>query len=181
MRTITALMACALMACACVLGGASRVLADQLNSFDVGGWSGGAYSDADGSKTFSYCAGSATYNSGITVVFVVDKNFQWGIGFFDPVWNLTAGNSYPIAFSINSSPATVGTATAITTNEVLMPLAPTVALFKTFMHGELLKVSASAGGFEFKLTHTVEFLPALLACAEAFVGNAPPSANPFGK
>jgi hypothetical protein len=175
MRTITALLACA-----CVLGGASGVSADQLTSFNVGIWSGGAYSDGDGSKTFSYCAGSATYNSGITVVFVVDKAFEWGIGFFDPAWNLTSGNSYPIAFAIDSSSPILGNATAITTNEVLMPLAPTVALFKAFMHGALLKVSASAGSFEFKLTNTVEFLPALLACTEVYAGKAPTSANPFG-
>jgi hypothetical protein len=175
MRTIAALVACA-----CVLAGASRVSADQLSSFDVGNWSAGAYSDADGSKTFSYCAGSATYNSGITVVFFVDNTFQWGIGFFDPAWNLTAGNSYPIAFAVDSSSPILGNASAITTNEVVMPLSPTVALFRAFMHGETLKVNASSGSFQFTLTNTVELLPDLLKCAEVYAGTAPASANPFG-
>jgi len=174
MRTIAALVACA-----CVLGGTNRAAADQLTSFNVGNWSGGAYSDATGSKTFSYCAGSASYNSGITVVFFVDNNFQWGIGFFNSAWNLTSGSSYPIGFAVDSSSTVLGTATAITTNEVLLPLSPTVALFTAFMHGENLKVNASAGSFQFKLTDTVELLPDLLKCAEAYSGKAPASSNPF--
>ena len=60
-----------------------------------------------------------------------------------------------------------------------MPLSPTVGLFKTFMYGELLKVNASSGSFQFKLTNTVELLPDLLKCAEVFAGTAPASANPF--
>ena len=112
-------------------------------------------------------------------MFFVDNTFHWGIGFFNPAWNLTTGSSYPIAFTIISSSPVLGNANAITTNEVLLPLTPTVALFKAFMHGETLRVSASAGSFEFKLTNTVELLPDLLKCAEAYAGAAPVSANPF--
>ncbi len=174
MRTVAALVACA-----CVLGGANRAAADQLTSFNVGNWSGGAYSDATGSKTFSYCAGSASYNSGITVVFFVDSNFQWGIGFFNSAWNLTSGSSYPIGFAVDFRRRFWEPRPRLPRTRCCCRYRRRWRYSRRSCTGRILKVNVSAGSFQFKLTDTVELLPDLLKCAEAYSGKAPASSNPF--
>ena len=47
------------------------------------------------------------------------------------------------------------------------------------MHGNQLTVNAASQNFLFDLTKTIELLPDLLRCVEGYVGQAPPSNNPF--
>jgi len=101
------------------------------------------------------------------------------MAFFDPAWRLTPRTSYQLAFTIDSSPPDVATATAISVNAVEVPLAPDVALFKRFMEGERLQVVAASENFIFDLTDTSKLLPDLLRCVESYVGAAPPTSNPF--
>ncbi len=158
---------------------ASNSTITTLTTFNVGNWSGGAYS-VPGGTALDHCAGAATYTSGITVAFAVSRDFTWSIGLFDGDWNLAVGTTYPVAFTVDGSSPYFATATAIGANEVDIPLAPQVALFKQFMGGNMLKVEAAQQVFSFKLTNTSELLPDLLRCVEAYAGAVPPSANPFG-
>lgn len=151
--------------------------ADTLTTFGIGNWSAGAYS-ANGSTAFDHCAGQASYKNGIVVVFEVGSKFQWSIGFQNPTWQLTAGQSYPVAFTIDNDAPSLGTAVAITTNQVQVQLAANTPLFERFMRGELLRVDAASQNFAFDLTNTAELLPALLQCAERYTGSSGP-ANPF--
>ena len=150
----------------------------RLSAYQVGAWNAGAYSVA-GSPAFAFCAATATYNSGITVSFLLTKAGSWGIALFDPAWNLTVGTSYPIAMAVDSRASGLDTANAIATNEVLIVLNPTVALFKTFMEGEKLRIEVAAGTYTFDLTNTVEMLPSLVKCVEGISGPIPVSSNPF--
>lgn len=115
----------------------------------------------------------------MTVAFVLNNSFQWGIALSDASWRLTTGATYPVTYAVDSRISASATANAISTSEVLIPLTPSVALFKTFMEGEKLKINAAAGTYTFDLTNTVEMLPDLLKCVEVYVGKAPASANPF--
>lgn len=170
--------------CAALLAGVSDASAQgvstggQLSSYKVGVWNAGAYSVA-GSPAFAFCAGTATYNSGITVSFLLTKAGTWGIALFDPAWNLTVGTNYSIVMAVDSSASGLDTASAITTNEVLITLKPTVALFKTFMEGQKLRVEVASGTYTFDLTNTVEMLPSLVKCVETNSGPIPVSSNPF--
>lgn len=149
-----------------------------LSTFAVGNWTAHAFA-ASGTGTFSFCAGTVPYRNGITVSFVLSNTFQWGIVLYDPGWSLNTGTAYPVGLQIDSSRTGIDSATAISSNEVLIPLAPTVALFKDFMAGEQLKVQAATASYTFNLTNTAELLPNLLKCAETYAGKAPVSANPF--
>jgi hypothetical protein len=173
MRLISALSACA--ACALMLGTAS---ADTMSTFKIGNWSAGAYS-VNGTNTFDHCAGAAMYKNGTNMAFSVSRTFQWSMGFENPTWSLTVGQSYPIAFTVDGRSASQASAIAISKDEVEVPLADSVPLFEVFMHGEVLKVDAAAQNFTFDLTNTVELLPALLRCAQSYVGVQGPSSNPF--
>lgn len=149
-----------------------------LSTFKVGNWTVGAYT-APGSTGLGYCAGVVPYKNGITLAFAVSNAFQWSMALYDPAWKLTAGMTYQVAYAIDSAAANLASATALNANAVDVPLAPNIPLFKQFMEGEQLKVQAAAATFVFDLTDTIQMLPALLRCVEAYVGTAPPSANPF--
>jgi hypothetical protein len=175
MRSIAASLARTGAACACLVGAAA---ADTISTFSVGNWSAGAYS-TNGTTTFDHCAGSAPYKNGVNVVFAVSRTFQWSMGFADPAWALTPGQSYPIAFTVDGRSPSQATAIALTADQVEVPLADSVPLFETFMHGEVLRVDAASQNFTFDLTNTAELLPALLRCVQTSVGLQGSSANPF--
>ena len=170
-----------IIACAWVLGGVATASAQvtTLSTFSIGNWQAGAYS-GNGTVAFDHCAGQATYNSGIIMVFEVGSKFQWSVGLANPRWNLTVGQSYPVAFTVDNRDPSVGTAVAITTNQVQVQLAANDPLFQLFRYGETLRVEAAQQNFTFALTNTVELLPALLNCAQRYLGSqGPANANPF--
>jgi hypothetical protein len=51
---------------------------------------------AGNESTLAYCAAAANYKNGITLAFVLNSQFEWGILLIDPSWNLTYNASYPI-------------------------------------------------------------------------------------
>jgi hypothetical protein len=173
MRLASILSACA--GGALMIGTAS---ADTLSTFKIGNWSAGAYS-TNGTSVFDHCAGAAMYKNGTNMAFAVSRTFQWSMGFENPNWSLTVGQSYPIGFTVDGGSASQAMAIAISKNEVEVPLADSVPLFEKFMHGEVLKVNAATQTFTFDLTNTVELLPALLRCVQGYVGVQGSSANPF--
>ena len=67
-------------ASALILGLIGAAQADAIRNFNVGNWYAGAYTN-DQTKAFSHCAASGHYNSGIFVIFSIDRslNFKWGL------------------------------------------------------------------------------------------------------
>jgi hypothetical protein len=128
---------------------------------------------------FDNCAAEVPYDNGVTLGFRVTRAFEWSMAFFNPAWKLTPGASYSLTFTIDYSPPDTATAIAIGVAGVRVPLAPDVALFKRFMGGERLNVTAASENFGFNLTDTSKLLPDLLSCVESYSGAAPPKSNPF--
>ena len=150
----------------------------MLYSYKVDAWDAAAYA-SPGTTTLAYCAAAASYKNGITLAFMLDAKFEWGVILIDPSWNLTYNASYPIEMAVDNRASGNATANAIGTAEVLIPLKSSVALFKDFMEGEHLKVVTAGGTYTFDLTNTSEMLPSLVKCAERYVGPIPASSNPF--
>jgi hypothetical protein len=61
----------------------------SLQSFRVGSWNGGAFA-RDG--RFTHCAAWATYASGVSVRFAIDRQYRWGMD-----WTIVTGSSAPVA------------------------------------------------------------------------------------
>ena len=170
-------------AAACVLLLAWQTAADSkvLSRFSVANWQGGAYTRGN-SDTFSHCAASAKYRSGIYVLFSVNRNYRWSVGFGNPNWQLTPRSTYPIAFSIDGARAIGAKAIAITPTTVEVPLQDNAALFERFKYGDLLRVAAANQVFSFRLTDTSKLLPVLLQCVRDTLADtrlASGSSNPF--
>ena len=159
--------------------------ADVMRNFQVAGWSAGAYS-FEGTRTFSHCAGSTRYVSGIYMVFSINRSLTWSVGFFNPAWRLNKGSEYDIAFVIDDAQPTTSRATAISGEGVSIQLADSSALFTQFRRGRQLRVAAANQVFTFNLDGTSALLPALLGCvqqenaggANPFAGRTQPPAGP---
>jgi hypothetical protein len=149
-----------------------------LYGYKVDAWDAGAFANP-GTTTLAYCAAAANYQNGITLAFMLNSKFEWGILLIDPSWNLTYEASYPVNMAVDTRASGSGTATAIGTAEALISLKPSVALFKDFMEGDRLKVETAGGTYTFNLTNTMEMLPSLVKCVERYAGPIPASANPF--
>ncbi len=66
-----------------------------LQSFRVGNWNGGAYAS---NGRFALCAASATYASGISMRFAIDRQYRWGMDLANRNWQLRPGDVYELAF-----------------------------------------------------------------------------------
>lgn len=153
--------------------------ARPMRNFKVGEWYAGAYS-SDTTGQFNHCAASATYRSGILVLFSIDKNFRWSMGFAHPDWQLRPGTVYDVAFTVDDLTPIAAKAVAITHTQIRVQLADSVELFSHFKRGYVLRVAAARRVFSFNLTGTSRVLPALLTCAQnRGASPRPPSSNPF--
>src|SRR5262245_14667298 len=162
-------------------GGPRTASADALYEFPIGTWSAGAYSRQN-SKQFNHCAAGANYNSGITMLFSVSRNFAWSMSFAHRSWRLTQGQAYDIAFTVDQMSPLRARAIAIAPNLVEVPLADSTELFQRFRQGQQLRVAAAGQVFAFNLTGTSQVLPALLRCVQANLqpsGSPTVTANPF--
>lgn len=160
----------------------SRVSAATIESFDSGVWSGGAYSSNQDGR-FSHCAMSAPYKSGITVLFVITRDFQWSINFTNDAWKLDRGSKYDLTYWIDGYAAQQGKATAISDKLVSLPLADSQQLFERFRKGLKLTVVAAGQTFNFNLVDTSVALNRILGCAKryAVASRYASNANPFVK
>ena len=134
--------------------------AATLSNTQVGNWFVGSYSD-DQTGVFSHCAASTTYNSGIALLFSVNRNYNWNMGFESPNWKLQIQQNYPISFTVDNVPALSATAIAVGAMGVAVPLADSTALFGIFRRGKLLTVFGAGQVLQFALTDTSKVLPAL--------------------
>src|SRR3954447_4976922 len=86
-----------------LIGGLRTASAELMYNFQVGTWSGGAFTKQN-AKQFNHCAASANYNSGILMSFSVSRTFAWSMAFAHPSWHLTQGQTYDIAFTVDQMP-----------------------------------------------------------------------------
>lgn len=151
-----------------------------LENFNIGNWLVGAYSN-DATGQFSHCGMSASYKSGILMIFAIGRDFQWALAFADPQWKLSPGASYDLTMQIDGGAPIPARATAVTNQEVTIALQDNVALFERFRHGYQLRVNAAGQEFFFNLTGTSRALNAVLNCTQRHVASYAPSlnSNPF--
>ena len=130
---------------------------------EVGGWKGGAYSN-DESGAFSHCAAGTSYKSGVYFVVSVNVGMAWSVGFAHNAWNLSQGETIPIALTFDGrSPFQVyGNALNKGMIAVLMP--DNSELIKQFRKANRMTAFARGQLYQFNLDTTSQLLPALVQC-----------------
>lgn len=180
-----------LAAAAGIALGTAAASSAEIAKLRIGNWQGGAFSN-DQNGTFSHCAASARYKSGITLVFSVSNDRVWSMGFSSSTWNLNRGSSYPVRYWVDSGEVLSGTAYAKTDKLAQVILPANSSLFGAFRQGQMLRVAAEHQTLAFRLTDTSDLLNTLLQCSRDYgnyrrgggnpfgSGSAPAPSNPFG-
>ena len=70
----------------CAIASVIPADAKKVRDFDAGPWAGEVYADDDTGK-FSFCAGSASYRSGIKLTVVVRRDYSWILMLWNEKWN----------------------------------------------------------------------------------------------
>jgi hypothetical protein len=150
-----------------VVGTIGSADARTIRKIKIHNWSVSAHA-SDSSGKFTHCASAAKYKSGITLLFSVSRTIRWAIGFANPEWELTRGNTYKVAYKIDDGPVHTGTGKAVSTLLVRMPLPDSRNRFNEFRYGDLLAVTTGKKVVKFKLTDTSKMLTTLLKCAKHY-------------
>jgi hypothetical protein len=148
----------------------------------VAQWLVGAYSNEQ-TGSFNHCAASASYKSGVLLVFYVGADYSWAMTFANLKWSLKPGNEYSVRYWIDTNEPEYAMAVAKSTQMVDIPLKDSPELFNKFRRGYTLFVSAQSMDFQFNLTDSSRVLAYLLECVKS--GGRKPvisvatSSNPF--
>ncbi len=157
---------------ALAVGFAGTAAAKQVTKFQLGAWYGGAYT-SDETGAFTSCLASASYNSGITMIVKVDREFVWEIGFSSNTWSFSPGEDIRLRFRIDKSRWENVTATAYSNTGVLVPMDGRAELVKRFRGGRTLELQDSQESFHFNLGGTSRLMVKLVRCTEQQLAREP--------
>lgn len=148
------------------LAGGNSSAQETLNfeAFQSGNWRATAHFQRN-DESFSHCSMNASYNSGTSLFFAIDKELKWRIGFANQKWNLKAGQRYDIAYVIDNFPVNTSSAIAINDDFAIAELPATSDIFQQFRVGRMFVVREGNGFLRFSLNGTSRALSSLLACA----------------
>jgi hypothetical protein len=136
-----------------------------FDQFKVGNWHAGAYTN-DTTKRFSHCAAFTMYRSNISFFVSVTRDYEWGLGFSHPQWNLTPGQTMPINLTFDDSGVFRVVGRVVNPNFVLIPMPSDSSLVRAFRAGRFMTAFARNEQFTFKLDGTARLLPQLVQCVE---------------
>lgn len=170
-------------ALAAVVGAGDRsALAGTLETGKVHNWTTGAYTN-DQTGEFTRCSMSVAYKSGISLLFSIDKKYDWAMALINDKWRLNVGETHQVSFRIDNSGAIYSNAKVLTQSMIGIELTDTTQIFNAFRRGQLLVVTAGREDFNFRLDGTSDGLAWLLRCVKRWENYEPPranSTNPFG-
>lgn len=144
--------------------------AAQVSSYQIGNWLVGVHTD-DSTGRFASCIASVKYNSGITLLVAVSREFQWDLGFSAAHWRFTPGERISLQYRFDRSAWTGTTAEAISEKLVKMPMPSNGPVAQLFRRGRMMEVHDGHQSFYFDLQGTSRLLVSLAQCADASVRN----------
>jgi hypothetical protein len=151
--------------------------ADQIpgSQTNVANWSVGAYAKEG---KFSHCAMSATYNSGITMLYSVSGNYTWRVGWTHPSWNFSKDQSVDIVVFVDSAGPYYLKATALSKDVAVAGLPAQGAALDVMRKGYLMTVHAVGNTYKFNLDGTYAALTEIVNCASRYSGAVANAAPP---
>lgn len=141
---------------------AIALVAPQASAFTSGGWLGQANFDDDG--TFRDCTMTADYANGITLAFIISRDYGWGLVLANEKWNLQVGDEEAVKLAIDSRAPIFGTAKVVDAHGILVPLENADPVVEAMRAGHKLAVVTPAGEVSFQLSGTRDAIAALAGC-----------------
>lgn len=137
-------------------------IAPPAQAFTSGGWQGKANRDDDG--TFRDCTMTADYANGITLAFIISRDFGWGLVLANDRWNLQTGDEEPVTLSIDKLSPIAGIAKVVDPHGILVPLENADPVVEAMRGGHALVVNTPKGAVSFALSGTRAAIAALAEC-----------------
>jgi len=151
--------------------------AGPLRAFQVGLWSGGAYTD-DRTGDFTHCSAGVAYDSGINMFVLVTGGSRWWLGFINPRWAFTPNASLPVELRLDGGTPFARVATVPSGQLLLVPLPDNSRLIDTFRRASQLNLIAERETFFFKLSDTFAVMDELTGCVRRSLETHAPSSLP---
>jgi hypothetical protein len=98
------------------------------------------------------------------MLFSINRQYRWNLGFAHRDWRLTTGTEFDIVFSIDGGQAIYTTGRAVQSNHAIIRLADSMDLFDRFRRGHMLRIAADSRVFSFGLEGTAAMLAQLHDC-----------------
>lgn len=151
------------LAAALVVGSAQAEVIERRN---VGSWLIEANAERG---RFENCSATGEYGAGAAVVFLVTRDFAWGLAIRNPAWNWRTNSEGDVTYWVDSYARRQGRANALSPTELLIPLSDSQQLFNEIRLGNNMYFEPSGvEGFSITLVGTSVALNELLACVNAY-------------
>ena len=150
---------------ALLMATALLALASPASAFKSGAWDGQANHEDNG--RFRDCTMLAEYKSGITLAFIISRDFEWGLVLANDKWNLEVGSVQDVSLRIDSRKPISTVAKVVDAKGLLIPLENSDAVVEAMRGGRLLTIVTDSGSVPFRLTGTRKAIALLAACVTA--------------
>jgi len=136
--------------------------ATPARAFQSGDWEGQASTDESGK--FSDCTMTAAGESGVTIGFIISRNFDWGLVLVDDTWGLPVGSAQDVTLAVDDRAPIPAVAKVVDPHGILIPLENSGPVVDAMRHGERLSVVTQAGKVSLRLRGTRDAIAQLAAC-----------------
>jgi len=136
--------------------------ADVIQRYSAGNWSITANAT---NGSFQNCIATGQYGGGASVLFMLTRTFNWGIGITNPAWNWRIGTEGDVSYWVDSYARRRSRARALSATGLMILLADSQQLFQEIRAGNTMYFEpVGAKGFSITLVGTSVALNELLTC-----------------
>jgi hypothetical protein len=151
----------------------------QIWQFSSGNWVGGAWASEEGS--FSYCAVSSSFVSGIQLAFAITADYELEIALGRDDWDLPPGEVYTVSLFVDRKPLGSFEATPTRGDVLLIHIGPRADVLRSLRMGYLFHVDAAKDDFYFDLSGSNQALEKTLECVRLRTALSSDPRNPFAE
>jgi hypothetical protein len=155
----------------------SALGAGPFGSIHVGNWNGGAYTN-DKTGAFSHCAATTGYANGTGVVISQIAVGNWTIGFGNPAFKLTPGETFPIDLTFDGQAQFHLFGSAVTA-QIVVAVLPGPAAVEQLRKAHLMAAVAKGATYQFNLDSTGKLMPVISNCVAKIKASGMASAGDF--
>jgi hypothetical protein len=140
--------------------------AQVLQRYAAGNWTITANAT---NGSFQNCTATSQYGGGASVLFMLTRTFNWGLGITNPAWNWRTGTEGDVAYWIDSYARRRNKARALSPTQLMILLADSQQLFQEIRAGnKMFFEPTGANAFSITLVGTSVALNELASCVRNY-------------
>ncbi len=145
---------------------AGTAAGEVLQRYSTGMWTIEATADRG---SFDGCTANGQYGGGGSVLFLLTRDFAWGVAITNPRWTWRKGSEGQVSYWVDSYGRRTGKAEARSPTQLLIPLADSQQLFREIRGGNTMYFEPEgASGFSITLIGTSVALNELMSCVRRY-------------